>query len=237
MTRPRGLKSNEELAKEKGHETIYMYNQGCRCNRCKKKKRDYSRARAIARKSGDRNGIVSAAKAQAHLRELWCSRDITRRDISKYSNVPPSTLSAVRSGQKTKLRERTERKILATTAEKIIAAKKGVSSAELELKKNEILKNLMSKASSLKIDKVILTIRDSSAIEDLLKAEAAKAGQQLSESELFERLIETAGVNEEFEEFNEIGGVIAKIDDWVDFRKLNWPQNQGEVQFMLELGK
>jgi hypothetical protein len=95
----------------------------------------------------------------------------------------------------------------------------------------------MSKASSLKIDKVILTIRDSSAIEDLLKAEAAKAGQQLSESELFERLIETAGVNEEFEEFNEIGGVIAKIDDWVDFRKLNWPQNQGEVQFMLELGK
>ena len=108
----RGLRAATELAAAKPHGNRVRYMGGCRCADCRRANTEYEKGRARARKAGDWNGIVDAARASAHLRRL--SRiGIGRRVVSEVSSVPESILHEVKRGRRLRIRARTERRILA----------------------------------------------------------------------------------------------------------------------------
>ena len=110
----RGLKSAAVLAANREHGDRLRYIAGCRCDLCRKANSAYESARQKARAAGDWNGIVSAAKARAHL--LWLSKHgVGRRAVGAASDIADTILSDIRSGRKPNIRARTERKILAVT--------------------------------------------------------------------------------------------------------------------------
>lgn len=112
----RGLKPVALLAANREHGDRLRYMAGCRCDMCRRANTDYEKARAIARKSGDWNGNVSARKARKHLLEL-SRQGVGRRAVQAVTDIADSILSGIRSGEKKKIRARTERLILAVTKE------------------------------------------------------------------------------------------------------------------------
>lgn len=112
----RGLKPAAELAANRDHGDRLRYLGGCRCNDCRRANTAYECARAKARKEGDWNGNVSAAKARRHLLAL-SEQGIGRRAVQAVTDIGSSVLQEIRSGAKKKIRARTERKILAVTKE------------------------------------------------------------------------------------------------------------------------
>jgi hypothetical protein len=112
----RGLRPISDLAAGRPHGVRLRYMAGCRCTLCRAANTQYERARAAARKAGDWNGIVPAAKAREHL--AFLSRNgIGRHTISDVAQVPDSVLYDVIYGRKTRIRARTERAILAVGVE------------------------------------------------------------------------------------------------------------------------
>lgn len=110
----RGLKPAAVLAASRPHGDRLRYIAGCRCDLCRQANTAYERSRKIARDAGDWNGIVSAAKARAHM--LWLAkRGVGRRAVGAATDISDTILSDIRSGRKLHIRARTERKILAVT--------------------------------------------------------------------------------------------------------------------------
>jgi len=98
------------------HGTHARYVAGCRCAGCRAGHAAYARARYRAQKlRGDWNGLVSAARARAHLLAL-SKRGVGRRSVRAACDVAESVLQAVRSGRKKQIRARTEKAILAVDA-------------------------------------------------------------------------------------------------------------------------
>lgn len=110
----RGLRTAGELAQDKPCGTRIRYYAGCRCSACRQANTAYENGRRAARARGDTNRLVSADKARAHL--AWLSaRGIGRKTAADAAKVPPSIVSLVIDGQRLKIREATERRILAVT--------------------------------------------------------------------------------------------------------------------------
>lgn len=110
----RGLRPIAELAAGRPHGDRLRYLAGCRCAECRRANCTYAKARARACKAGDWNGIIPAAKARAHLAAL-AAQGVGRRAVGAACDVADTTLSAIISGDKTRIRARTERAILAVT--------------------------------------------------------------------------------------------------------------------------
>lgn len=108
----RGLRPVRELGARRPHGDRLRYLSGCKCFHCRRANGDYERKRQLARRSGDWNGIVSAARARAHLQKL--SRlGVGRRAVSDVTDISDSVLHEIRKGRRRNIRARTERKILA----------------------------------------------------------------------------------------------------------------------------
>ena len=107
--RPADLKPASVLARSKPHGTRIKYVGGCRCRKCRDANRDYERVRQAARAMGASNGLVAADKARRHLEKL--QNRVGLRRVSELSKVPRTILQKIRSGKKTQIRARTERRI------------------------------------------------------------------------------------------------------------------------------
>ena len=110
----RGLKPIAQLAANREHGDRLRYMAGCRCDDCRRANTSYEKSRAAARKAGDWNGIVPAAKARTHLLSL-SKQGVGRRSVGAVTDIGDSILFAIRSGTKKRIRARTERLILAVT--------------------------------------------------------------------------------------------------------------------------
>ncbi len=84
---------------------------GCRCVRCRAANSNYESVRAVARKAGDWNGLVSAEPARRHILRL-SKQSVGRRALAAASDVPATTISKIRSGERATIRKRTEERIL-----------------------------------------------------------------------------------------------------------------------------
>jgi hypothetical protein len=109
-----GLRHVAELAADRPHGDRLRYMAGCRCKECRAANTAYETQRALARKAGDWNGVVSAARARSHIAVLSAA-GVGRRQVSDASGVGDTTLSKIIAGDKTQIRARTERAILAVT--------------------------------------------------------------------------------------------------------------------------
>lgn len=112
----RGLRPAAELAASRPHGDRLRYMAGCKCFHCRRANSDYERARQAARAAGDWNGLVSADRARAHLIKL-SRAGIGRYAIGAATDIRPQTINDIRTGVKRQIRARTERKILAVTAD------------------------------------------------------------------------------------------------------------------------
>lgn len=111
---PRSLKPASVLAAGRPHGDRLRYIGGCRCDDCRRANTAYEKARAIARKAGDWNGVVSADRARAHMVAL-ARQGVGRRAVAAASDIAETILCTIRSGARKQIRARTERKILAVT--------------------------------------------------------------------------------------------------------------------------
>jgi hypothetical protein len=140
----RGLRSAAELSAEKPHGTRLKYMGGCKCMLCRAANSQYETARSAARKAGDWNGIVSATKARNHLHKL-SSQGVGYKAVGDACDVAKTVLMEIRSGRKRRIRQRTERAILAVTGE--AAADRALIDADPTWRKlNELLGEGFSKA-------------------------------------------------------------------------------------------
>ena len=110
----RGLRPIAELGGSRPHGTRLRYLAGCKCFHCRRANSDYERERQKAREAGDWNGLVDADRARAHLRKL-ARQGVGRRMVASASDVALSVVQAVRTCRKTRIRARTERRLLAVT--------------------------------------------------------------------------------------------------------------------------
>lgn len=111
----RGLRPITELAVGREHGDRLRYMAGCRCAECRRANSAYECARARARKAGDWNGIVPAAKARAHIARL-AAQGVGRRAVGDACDISDTALADIIAGRKTRIRARTERAILGVTA-------------------------------------------------------------------------------------------------------------------------
>lgn len=112
----RGMRPAAELAADKPCGTRVRYGAGCRCAACRRANTDYERGRAAARARGERNGLVSAERARAHLAALSAA-GVGRRTVADAAMVAESIVGKVIDGQRRQIRAQTERRILAVTVD------------------------------------------------------------------------------------------------------------------------
>jgi hypothetical protein len=112
--RPPDMTDLAVLAERHQHGTRVRYMTGCRCVPCRAANSRYSCARELARKNGDRAGIVCASRARRHLEQLG-RHGIGRYVAAEASGLNPRRIAESRSGKKKNIRERTERAILSVT--------------------------------------------------------------------------------------------------------------------------
>lgn len=112
----RGLKPVADYAQQRQHGDRLRYIAGCRCDLCRKANSAYERSRQQARRLGDWNGIVPAGKARTHMLALQ-ALGVGRRTIADVTDIAETILSEIRAGTRKNIRARTERLILAVTAD------------------------------------------------------------------------------------------------------------------------
>lgn len=171
----RGLRPAAELAADKPHGTRLRYVAGCKCFHCRRANSDYERQRKAARLAGDWNGLVPADKARAHMASL-SRRGVGRRAVSAASDVCPTVLQDIRTGRKTRIRARTERKILAVTAAMVsdgALVKPGRTFALIDqlleegFTKTELAKRLGYRNGALQLKRHRMTARNVARVERL----------------------------------------------------------------------
>jgi hypothetical protein len=144
MIANRGLKSAAELSAEKPHGTRLKYMGGCKCMLCRAANSRYEVGRDAARKAGDWNGIVGAGKARSHIHEL-SAQGVGYKAVGDACNVSKTVLAEIRSGKKRRIRQRTERAILAVTRD-ATADRALIDAAPTWVKINELLREGFTKA-------------------------------------------------------------------------------------------
>ena len=173
----RGLRPIAELGGSRPHGTRLRYLAGCKCFHCRRANSDYERERQKAREAGDWNGLVDAAAARAHLRKL-ARRGVGKRIVHAVSDVALSVIDAVRAGRKTRIRARTERKILAVTTaargdKALVPA--GPTWERIEwllaegFTKGRIARELGRKTRALQIKNHRVTVRTAAQVEALVR--------------------------------------------------------------------
>ena len=110
------LRPHAELYADKPCGTRGRYMAGCRCIPCRRANSAYENERQKARKNGDWNGNVPAAAARAHMK-LLSENGVGRRAVSECTDISRTVLASIRNGSKTKIRARTEKKILAVSVQ------------------------------------------------------------------------------------------------------------------------
>lgn len=101
-----------EQCGDKPHGIRARYASGCRCMLCRAANSRYESDRQRARVSGDWNGCVDAKRAREHLEEL-SRRGIGRHSVQAACDVSDGILYAIITGTRSRIRARTERRILA----------------------------------------------------------------------------------------------------------------------------
>jgi hypothetical protein len=164
--------------------TRAKYMAGCRCLPCRAANSRYECERAVARKAGDWNGLVPAVVARAHLVKL-SRRGVGRRAVAAASDVSHTILQDIRSGKKTQIRQRTERRILAVTADALSdralvpAGRTHALIANLldeGFTKKEIARRLGYLSPALQLNRTTITAKNAARVERfyrLLMAEAS----------------------------------------------------------------
>lgn len=112
--RPPTMPTAAALAAAHPHGTRIRYVAGCRCVPCRAANSRYESLRLRERRNGDWNGLVPADRARKHLRAL-SRAGVGRRSISEACDVGTTVICQIRSGAKTQIRARTERKILSVS--------------------------------------------------------------------------------------------------------------------------
>ncbi len=112
----RGLKPASVLAANRPHGDRLRYMGGCRCDPCRAANAAYERSRIEARKNGDWNGLVPAMAARRHLDKL-SSQNVGRRSVAAATDIAETVLVKIMSGERKKIRARTERLILGVTTD------------------------------------------------------------------------------------------------------------------------
>jgi hypothetical protein len=171
----RGLRPIAELAQNREHGDRLRYMAGCRCADCRRANTDYEKARALARKAGDWNGIVPAAAARAHM-ALLSQGGVGRRVVGDVSGVADSVLTEIIAGRKTRIRARTERAIVAVTV-KAAADRAYIDGAPTWKLIDELLVDGFSKAElarllgyltpALQLKRYQITVRNAYDVEQL----------------------------------------------------------------------
>lgn len=191
----RGLKPVGEYAQRREHGDRLRYLGGCRCDLCRKANSTYERARQIARRAGDWNGIVPAAKARAHMVALQ-KQGIGRRTIADVTDIAESVLSGIRAGTHTNIRARTERLILGVTND-MAADHSHVQASPSWKLINELLRagftkvslarRLGQKGSGLQLGKEFITVRNADQVRKMhaelihsIKAPPVKIGGEIT---------------------------------------------------------
>lgn len=171
----RGLRPVSELAADRQHGDRLRYLGGCRCDACRAANSAYERSRQLARAAGDWNGIVSAARARKHLQNL-ARRGVGRRSVQAATDIADTILSEIRSGKRTQIRARTEKKILAVTtavlgdAVLVPAGSTWALIGELQaagFTKGYLALQLGRKTPALQLNKQFVTLRNKAAVERL----------------------------------------------------------------------
>lgn len=173
MPRLNGLRTHAELSTGCGTRLQYM--AGCKCFKCRSANSAYERERLAARKAGDWNGIVDAQKARQHLLALR-KKGVGRDAVHAASDVAVTVIGEITRGTITRIRARTERKILAVTA---ACREDGalVSAAqtwqlikwlqEEGFTKLRIARELGQKGRGLQLGKKMITVRNAARVERL----------------------------------------------------------------------
>lgn len=171
-TESRGLRT-DTIA----HGRRARYVAGCRCELCRAANRNYARKRGRAQREGDWNGLVDAARARAHLVSL-SRRGVGRRAVAAATDVSQTVILDIRTGKKTRIRARTERKILGvTTAARSDRGlvKPGRTFRLIEqlqeegFSKAELARRLGYKAPALQFTRHRMTVRNVAAVERLYR--------------------------------------------------------------------
>jgi hypothetical protein len=68
-----------QYCQEAEHGTRTRYMTGCRCLRCRAANSNYNTSRRAAKENGDFRGLVSAARALAHIKKLSAGEEAERR--------------------------------------------------------------------------------------------------------------------------------------------------------------
>ena len=166
-----GSRPLAELIAIRSHGDRLRYVAGCRCDECRKANSAYERQRLEARKNGDWNGIVDAAKARAHLIGL-SSAGIGQRAVAAATDIAISIIGEIRTGHKKRIRARTERLILAVNRDMVSESALVPSGPSLKLV-NELVKAGFTKlriATELNGSRSIhlckqITVRNAAAIK------------------------------------------------------------------------
>jgi len=108
------LRSAADLSLDKPHGTRLKYMGGCKCMLCRAANSRYETERAVARKNGDWNGIVDARAARRHILKL-SKAGVGYKSVADAASVAHTVVAEIRAGRRLRIRQRTERSILAIT--------------------------------------------------------------------------------------------------------------------------
>lgn len=168
-----GMRTHAELSRGCGTRLQYM--AGCKCFKCRSANSAYERERIAARKAGDWNGIVDAKKARQHLLALR-KKGVGRDAVHAASDVAVTVIGEIARGTITRIRARTERKILAVTAAcredgaLVSAAQTWRLIAQLleeGFTKQRLAEELGFKTRKLQFSKKQITVRNAARVERL----------------------------------------------------------------------
>jgi hypothetical protein len=151
------------------------YIAGCRCDDCRKSNTLYERLRAAARRNGDYNAMVPAARARTHILKLR-RQGVGLRAIAAATNINRSVLQGIVSRRRGHCWTRNERKILACTP--AIAGDHALISAratwrrieqliEEGFTKRQLARRLGKQSDALQLGRERITVKNAAKVERL----------------------------------------------------------------------
>ena len=105
-----------QYCQEAEHGTRARHMTGCRCLRCRAANSNYNTSRRAAKENGDFRGLVSAARALAHIKKLSAG-GVGYKAVADAAGVSRSVVSRLLWGDKRFLRVPTEAAILSVDRE------------------------------------------------------------------------------------------------------------------------